>query len=221
LLNKKNNFINLKTTIMKTKNFKLFVMLKAFILIAALSTVTISCDNEEMDEMNSSSTSSTETLKSANSAPKKGEKSIAQIAIDGGFTELVGALAYVDEKEGTSLVNLFLNGKDQYTVFAPTNKAFENLYMTLKVEGIRDLDSKLVLNVLLYHVVEGRRAANSVVPTNDSRIITTLLPGATFSVNNKGMIQAVGNTATIAAPNISASNGIIHVVDAVLLPIKL
>lgn len=205
---------------MKTKNFKLFVMLKAFILIAALSTVTISCDNEEMDEMNSSSTSSTETLKSANSAPKKGEKSIAQIAIDGGFTELVGALAYVDEKEGTSLVNLFLNGKDQYTVFAPTNKAFENLYMALKVKGIRDLDSKLVLNVLQYHVVEGRRAANSVVPTNDSRVITTLL-GATFSVNNKGQIQAVGNTATIAAPNISASNGIIHVVDAVLLPIKL
>ncbi|MGL2986313.1 fasciclin domain-containing protein [Flavobacterium sp. RSSA_27] len=205
---------------MKNKNFKLFVMLKAFILIAALSTVTISCDNEEMDEMNSSSTSSTETLKSANSAPKKGEKSIAQIAIDGGFTELVGALAYVDEKEGTSLVNLFLNGKDQYTVFAPTNKAFENLYMALKVKGIRDLDSKLVLNVLQYHVVEGRRAANSVVPTNDSRVITTLL-GATFSVNNKGQIQAVGNTATIAAPNISASNGIIHVVDAVLLPIKL
>ncbi|PWA07876.1 fasciclin domain-containing protein [Flavobacterium laiguense] len=204
---------------MKTMHFKLFGTLKAFILIAALSTVTISCDNQEMDEINSSTTSSTETLKSANSAPKPGDAPIAQIAIDAGFTELVGALSYVDTELNAGLVNLFLNGKDQYTVFAPTNTAFNNLYTALGVKKITDLPPTLVLNVLKYHVVEGRRAANSVVPKMGSREITTLL-GSSFSVNNSGMITAVGNTANITAPNISASNGIIHVVDAVLLPIN-
>lgn len=207
---------------MKTKYFKLFGTIKAFILIAALSILTLSCDNQEMDEMdviNSSTTSTTETLRSANSAPKPGDAPIAKIAIDAGFTELVGALSYVDTELNAGLVDLFLNGKDQYTVFAPTNDAFKNLYVALGVEKITDLPPTLVLNVLKYHVVEGRRAANSVVPTMGSREITTLL-GSSFSVNNSGMITAVGNTAHIKAPNISASNGIIHVVDTVLLPIK-
>ena len=207
---------------MKTTNLKLFRTLKAFILIAALSIVTISCNSEETEEMdvfNSSRTLTGETFKSTNSAPKPGETSIAGIAINAGFNELVGALVYVDNELDAGLVNLFLNGKDQYTVFAPTDAAFKNLYTALGVNKITDLPAPLVLNVLKYHVVEGRRAANSVVPQNGSREITTLL-GSTFSVDTKGMITAVGNTASITSANISASNGIIHVVDAVLLPIK-
>lgn len=208
---------------MKTNNFKLFGTLKAFILIVALSIATISCDNQEtegMDEMNSSRTATGETYKSSNSAPKKGNTPIAGIAINAGFNELVGALVYVDQELNAGLVNLFINGKDQYTVFAPTDVAFKNLYATLGVQKITDLPATLVLDVLKYHVLEGRRAANSVVPTNSPRNITTLL-GATFSVNNAGMITAIGNTASITSANISASNGIIHVVDAVLLPIKI
>jgi uncharacterized surface protein with fasciclin (FAS1) repeats len=207
---------------MKTNNFKLFGSLKAFILIAALSIVTISCDNQEiqgMDEMNVSKTAAGETFKSSNSAPKKGDTPIAGIAINAGFNELVGALVYVDKELNAGLVDLFMNGKDQYTVFAPTEAAFKNLYAALGVEKITDLPATLVLDVLKYHVVEGRRAANSVVPTNGSRTITTLL-GATFWVDANGMITAVGNTAKITSANISASNGIIHVVDTVLLPIK-
>lgn len=207
---------------MKTNNFKLFRTLKAFILIAALSIVTISCNNEEIEEMNvinSSKTLTGETFKSANSAPKPGDSPIAGIAVNAGFNELVGALTYVDNELDAGLVNLFLNGKDQYTVFAPTDAAFKNLYTALGVNKITDLPATLVLDVLKYHVVEGRRAANSVVPQNGSREITTLF-GSTFSVDSQGMITAVGNTANIKSANISASNGIIHVVDAVLLPIK-
>lgn len=207
---------------MKTNNFKLFLMLKAFILIAALSIVTISCNSEETEEMNvinSSKTLTGETFKSTSSAPKPGDTPIAGIAVNAGFNELVGALTYVDNELDAGLVNLFLNGKDQYTVFAPTDAAFKNLYTALGVNKITDLPATLVLDVLKYHVVEGRRAANSVVPQNGSREITTLL-GSTFSVDSKGIITAVGNTASIKSANITASNGIIHVVDAVLLPIK-
>jgi uncharacterized surface protein with fasciclin (FAS1) repeats len=72
---------------------------------------------------------------------------------------------------------------------------------------------------LFYHVVEGRRAANSVVPKNGTKRITTLLQVG-FTVNPQGQISAVGNTANITSANISASNGIIHVIDAVILPIN-
>ena len=202
---------------MKTNTFKLFGTLKAFILIAAMSMVIISCDNQEiqgMDAANSTATAAGLTSKSENSAPKKGDDPIAKIAIDADFNELVAALDYV------GLVPLFLEGKDQYTVFAPTNAAFYDLYEALDVTEITQLDSTLVLNILKYHVVEGRRAANSVVPKNGSRTITTLL-GSTFSVATNGMITTVGNPdeeIKIISPNISASNGIIHVVDKVLLP---
>jgi uncharacterized surface protein with fasciclin (FAS1) repeats len=154
-----------------------------------------------------------------NRAPAPGPDSIAEIAIDAGFTELVGALVYVDEELDAGLVDLFLNGTDQYTVFAPTNEAFEDLYDFLGISEISDLPPELVLDVLLYHVTEGRRAANSVVPPRADRMITTLL-GASFSVDNTGTITDLfGQEAAIVAPNISASNGIVHVVDTVLLPL--
>ena len=154
-----------------------------------------------------------------NRAPAPGPGSIAEIAIDAGFSELVGALAYVDAELETGLVDLFLNGTDQFTVFAPTNEAFEGLYDFLGIEEISDLPAELVLDVLLYHVAEGRRAANSVVPRVGERSITTLL-GVTFTVNNEAVITDIfGQEASIVAPNISASNGIIHVIDTVILPI--
>jgi uncharacterized surface protein with fasciclin (FAS1) repeats len=153
-------------------------------------------------------------------APPPGTDSIAQIAIDAGFTELVGALVYVDDELGAGLVDLFLNGTDQYTVFAPTNEAFQNLYTALGIDGITDLPPELVLDVLLYHVIEGRRAANSVVPPVRPRVITTLL-GATFTVDRNGVITDIaGQEASILAANISASNGIIHVIDTVILPLE-
>ena len=152
-------------------------------------------------------------------APAPGPDSIAEIAIDAGFSELVGALVYVDEELDAGLVDLFLNGTDQYTVFAPTDEAFENLYESLEIDEISDLPPELVLDVLLYHVTEGRRAANSVVPPIGNRVITTLL-GETFMVNRDAVIKDLfGQEANIVAANISASNGIIHVIDTVILPL--
>jgi uncharacterized surface protein with fasciclin (FAS1) repeats len=153
--------------------------------------------------------------------PVKGTMTITQIAVSNpNFSELVKALQHVDNNLGAGLVNLF-NGKDQFTVFAPTDDAFKKLYATLKVGGISEVDPNTVLAVLQYHVTGGRRAANSVVPKQGVKTIETLLTGATFSVNNMGMITAVANTANIVAADVSASNGIIHVLDNVILPIKL
>ena len=194
------------------------------IMLSALAFLAVSCEKEESFMMADPRTTGSGVydaeLKAAGRAPAPGSESIAEIAIGAGFDELVSALAYVDEELNAGLVNLFLNGTDQFTVFAPTNDAFEGLYSALGIDTITDLPAELVLDVLFYHVAEGRRAANSVVPPVRPRAITTLL-GETFSVDSKGVITDIaGQKVNIVAADISASNGIIHVVDAVLLPIN-
>jgi len=195
-------------------------MKKLFTYFTAVSIAIVgltACDNDdEMIEM--SSAQNEEIL--AKSAKAPGEKSIATIAVEAGFTELVGALAYVDKELGKSYIDLFANGKDQYTVFAPDNEAFAKLYTTLGVTDIMGIDPELVEQVLLYHVVEGRRGSNSVLPKNNYKTITTL-QGGYFKVAPNGKIMAVGNMSMITGADISASNGMVHIISDVLLPIEL
>lgn len=199
-------------------------------MFTVLSLILVSCTQEEsgmidepvaelaiFDLLSPQTTKAGNDLTKRQGAPSPGDQSIAEIAIAGGFGELVQALLYVDEEFDAGLVDLFLNGTDQYTVFAPNDAAFFALYEVLMVDEIREVDAAVVLNVLLYHVVEGRRAANSVVPPRNDRTINTLL-GQSFSVDRGANITAKGNTAGFIATDISASNGIIHVIDTVLLP---
>ena len=197
------------------------IALPALVLVGAFTLG--ACTDSPMDPVPASFAvdlpSENRSAAAVRGAPAPGTESIAAIAIAAGFDELVGALFYVDAELGAGLVDLFLNGRDQYTVFAPTNEAFEELYSLLGIVEITDLPAELVLDVLLYHVVEGRRAANSVVPPVRPRTITTLL-GATFTVDRNGVITDLfGQEVNIVAANISASNGIIHVIDTVLLPL--
>jgi uncharacterized surface protein with fasciclin (FAS1) repeats len=162
-----------------------------------------------------------------NRAPAPGADPIAAIAAAAGFDELVGALTYVDGELGVGLVELFRDGTDQFTVFAPTDEAFENLYGLLSavldapISEVTDIPATVVLDVLLYHVAEGRRAANSVLPRVGTRTITPLL-GETFQVRADGTIRdgltGLRTDAAITGANISASNGIIHVIDQVIVP---
>lgn len=188
-----------------------------YLAIASISFIGLTACSDDTADLNLSNPNDTELLSKPSQAP--GDDPIALIAINAGFSELVSALIYVDQSLDAGLVNLFLNGTDQYTVFAPTNQAFYDLYDALGegVNDITDLPAELVRDVLLYHVAEGRRGSNSVVPRNGERTITTL-GGGTFMVNSSGMITANNSMAYIDTPNISASNGIIHIITAVLLP---
>ena len=162
--------------------------------------------------------------------PKMGTDPISKVAQDSGLHELLAALTYVDNELGAGLVHLFEDGKDQHTVFAPSDEAFEDFYALLSsvvglpVTGITDIEPQIVLNVLQAHVVTGRRASNSVVPRNNIRSITPVL-GEPFFVRPDASIQdALTGTGirpddpVITTPDISASNGIIHVIDQVIAP---
>jgi uncharacterized surface protein with fasciclin (FAS1) repeats len=166
---------------------------------------------------------------------KPGGMTIAETAKKEGFSLLLAAVDYIAETNPESGLVAGLLDKSQYTVFAPTDVAFVAL-----VTAVEDLlDPEILENegpfaaidallgpgtieaVVSYHVAEGRRSSRSVVPRNGERTIQTLLDGATFTVDNGGKIDAVGSDAQIDPADVSASNGIIHVIDTVLLPIDL
>ena len=201
------------------KNLKLNLKNLALIAVVVSALFAVSC-NKDDDFLPQESVSMEEVDLKAGKAVSPGEYSIVDIALGNpAFDTLVAALLYVDAELDAGLVNL-LSGTDQYTVFAPTDAAFGRLYAALGVDDITEVPAETVLAVLQYHVTEGRRAANSVVPKVNTRTIETAL-GVPFSVDQWLKIWAVGNTANIIAANISASNGIIHVIDEVILPIEL
>lgn len=104
-----------------------------------------------------------------------------------------------------------LSGNRQLTVFAPTDQAFEDLADELGVDVGDLLDLPNLADILLYHVTNGRRRSSSVVRA--PRI--QMLNGETVSVD--GAVLNDGQ-AEIVATDIEASNGVIHIIDGVLLP---
>jgi len=109
-----------------------------------------------------------------------------------------------------------LNGKGPLTVFAPTNDAFAALLAELGVTKDQLLADKALLTaVLTYHVVDGR-VMKADVPLNTP--ITTLQTG-TFTVDSTlAITDQRMRKASIVATDVFASNGVIHVIDKVILP---
>ena len=134
------------------------------------------------------------------------ETALAVNADSGQFTYLIQAVVR------TGLVDT-LNGNRQFTVFAPTDAAFEDLFAALGVNGINDIPVDTLTAVLLYHVAPGERFSDDVVASTRIRTVSKgfLKP----SVHDGG---AYVNDARILAVDIDASNGVIHVIDSVLLP---
>ena len=104
-----------------------------------------------------------------------------------------------------------LSGNRQLTVFAPTDAAFEALADELSVEVADLLELEDLADILRYHVTSGRRLSQSVV----SALRIQMLNGDAVHVNGTVLN---GGQAKIVATDIEASNGVIHVIDGVLLP---
>lgn len=141
--------------------------------------------------------------------------SIAEIAVENTtastpeFTQLVAALTragLVDAVSGGTTDNL--------TVFAPTDAAFEDLYTSLGVSGVDEIDVDLLTDVLLYHVVPSRAFSQDL---RDGASLPTLLEGNNLSVDLPGLM--INESELVPSMlNIHATNGVIHVIDKVLVP---
>ena len=134
------------------------------------------------------------------------EQDIVDIAVaDGRFTTLVAAV------QAAGLVDA-LKGPGPFTVFAPTDDAFAALPAGT-VEGLLN-DIPALTNILLYHVVSGKAMAADVVGLSS----VTTLQGADISIAVRDGGVFLNDTVQVIITDIEASNGVIHVIDAVLLP---
>jgi transforming growth factor-beta-induced protein len=138
------------------------------------------------------------------------EMDIVDTAVAAGdFTTLAAAL------EAADLVDT-LKGEGPFTVFAPTDAAFEAALADLGLTADELLaDTETLTSILTYHVVPGEVPAADVV-TLDGQDVETV-NGATVSISIDGETVMV-NDATVVQPDVFASNGVIHVIDSVLLP---
>jgi transforming growth factor-beta-induced protein len=131
---------------------------------------------------------------------------LAVNAKTGEFTHLIAAV------KRAGLVDT-LNGNRQFTVFAPTDAAFDALFAKLGVSGVNDIPVATLRAVLLHHVAPGQRFSGDVLASTRIRMLDKSFTHAAI-VNGVPTIDG----ATILIPDVDASNGVIHVIDAVLLP---
>ena len=133
------------------------------------------------------------------------ENDIVEVAAAAGtFTTLLAAA------EAAGLVDV-LKSEGPFTVFAPTDEAFAALPEGTVASLLANPEA--LRAILLYHVVPGKVMAAQVVGLNEA----TTAQGASVSISTYGETVRI-NDATVIAADIEASNGVIHVIDTVILP---
>ncbi len=138
--------------------------------------------------------------------PRQATRDIVDTAVAAGdFTTLVAAV------EAAGLADT-LKGEGPYTVFAPTDAAFATLPAGTVDALLADTDA--LAELLLYHVVPGRVLAEDVVALTSA----TTAAGDDIAISVSGSAVRLNESAAVVATDVEASNGVIHVIDSVLLP---
>ena len=146
----------------------------------------------------------------AQESSKKKEADIVQTAQNAdNFETLVTALQAADLVEA-------LKGKGPFTVFAPTDSAFSALPDGTLDDLLKPENKSQLQSILKYHVVQGKATASDVTGMKEAET----LEGSMVGIQTKdGAVLLTGkNNATVTAADIMASNGVIHVIDTVLMP---
>lgn len=186
----------------RSKLFRLIALLFAGALVLA------ACSDDDGDDESSDTTEeSTETTEAAEPADEaEGGETIVDLAA--GNEDLSTLVTAVDE---AGLVET-LSGEGPYTVFAPTNEAFEALPEGTLDDLLADPEGALT-DVLTYHVVEGEVFSSDlttgpVATVNGAELDVVVEDDGTVTVNGIEVVMA----------DIEASNGVVHVIGGVLVP---
>lgn len=134
------------------------------------------------------------------------------------FTTLVAAVTATGLGET-------LSGEGPFTVFAPTEAAFDKIDEAVLTELITN-DTEMLGSILTYHVVEGSVDATTMIAAieeagDEGYTVTTVNGGTLTATRVDGAVvltDATGGTATVEATDVEASNGLVHVIDTVLMP---
>ncbi|WP_390620602.1 fasciclin domain-containing protein [Neorhodopirellula pilleata] len=135
------------------------------------------------------------------------EKTIVEVAVGAkNFTTLVAAV------KAAGLVDT-LSGKGPFTVFAPTDEAFAKLPEGTVESLLKPENKEKLVSILTYHVVSGKVMAADVVKLSEAKTVQ----GSTvdIKVSDDGVMV---DKAKVVKTDIECSNGVIHVIDSVILP---
>lgn len=182
------------------KTFKLFFSLLTLLMIGQLSFAQ-------------------EKTVTVGGAPMYPSKNIIENAVNSkDHTTLVAAV------KAAGLVET-LSGPGPFTVFAPTNKAFDKLPKGTVETLVKPENKATLTGILTYHVVSGRMSAEDLmkaIKAGGGKATLTTVAGGTLTAMQKGkkieLTDAKGDVATVTIPDVFQSNGVIHVIDTVLLP---
>ena len=166
----------------------------AIAAVALAAALTLSaCGSDDMD------TAAETTTEQASTG------TIVDVAVGAGnFTTLVAAVTAADLVET-------LSGEGPFTVFAPTDEAFAALPAGVLDALLLPENKAILAQILTYHVVSGKVLAADVT---DSDVAT--VEGQTIKLSTANGVTV--NGATVVAADVMASNGVIHAIDAVILP---
>lgn len=140
-----------------------------------------------------------------NNSSEKTSGSVVEIAVSNpDFSILVEAVTKAGLVEALSATGPF-------TVFAPTNEAFNALFKKLGVTGIKDLTAEQLKPILTYHVVSGK-----VMSTDLSNTSVATLNGKKISIDISNGVKI--NDSKVVKADIQGTNGVVHVIDRVLIP---
>lgn len=192
---------------MKITRLLSFVLLSATVLLGSCSGTS------------SSASASAEKTVKVGGAEMYPSKNIVENAINSkDHTTLVAAV------KAAGLVET-LQGDGPFTVFAPTNAAFNQLPAGTVDTLLKPENKAALQGVLTYHVVSGKISATDLVQMitkNGGQTSFKTVQGDTLTAKLDGkkvkITDTSGNTATVTIADVNQSNGVIHVVDTVLLP---
>ncbi|MRI00357.1 fasciclin [Kriegella sp. EG-1] len=185
---------------------KKIVFFKSAYLFTFLSLLFLSCSNSDDD----------------NVITPTDEKNIVETAQETDIlSSLVSALLKADENDNSNLVGT-LSGEGPFTVFAPTNEAFANLLSGLDgYDSLEDFDTpekrELLASILTYHVVAAQAMSTDL---SNNQSITTV-QGEDVIINIDGSVfiaDATDVNAEVISADIETSNGVVHVINKVLIP---
>ena len=207
------------------KNFRILALL-AFVIIALASCkdqAKIDAEKQAMDDKIAMEKADMEAEAAMvrEEAKKKEMMETSIAAVAGKNAELSTLLSAVKAAE----LDKMLSEPGSYTVFAPTNNAFQKLPKNLSIAELAKPENKeLLTNILQYHVVSGEITSDKLVEAikgANGKYTFNTVTGNELTASLKGdqiiIKDEKGNKSQVVLGNVKASNGIVHVIDGVLM----
>lgn len=197
---------------MESNNKTTGIVVTVLVAIAIIGGAVWFINRDSNESANNSNTNSSQTQDENMSDEAEAASDIVALAIK---TEALSTL--VTAVKAAELVDT-LQGEGPYTVFAPTNAAFEALPDGTLASLLLPENKGQLQSILTYHVVPGQVMASDL---SDGQVITTVQGGTLTVKITDGMVylvDATGNEVQVEKADVDASNGVVHIIDGVLLP---